>query len=394
MEPTRQNNVIDAIKEARKLFNQTRSNLSSEETKRIRKKFYKKEVVYNILKEQEQQGSLTNKEKKVLKNIGRFPKNISTHLKNLKKHFKKLQIYQYGLDYLFNEHNEEEYTSNNDIKAIKDARKLLNELRSNLSHEEINRIRKILYKKEVVYNILKEQEQEGCLTNNEKKVLKNIGRYPKNIAKHLKNLKKHFKKLQKYQYGLDYLFNEHNEENYNSNNDINAFKKVRNLLNELRSNFLRKENNEIRKKIYKKETVYNSLKEKDSLTNEEKKALKKIDRYLKNFKKDLEKLQKYQYNITHGLDHLFNEEDDYYKPREVKSAFDGSYVLYESKGNKDNDIRLALYEYFDIITPYLRDMIDDHKAKMNGKYNYQCESFLFLLQMQMKLVICIQKVIM
>ena len=33
---------------------------------------------------------LKNKEKKVLKNIDRYPKNISMHLKNLKKHFKKL----------------------------------------------------------------------------------------------------------------------------------------------------------------------------------------------------------------------------------------------------------------------------------------------------------------
>ena len=33
--------------------------------------------------------------------------------------------------------------------------------------------------------------------------------YLKNVSKHLKNLKNHFKK---YQYGLDYLFNEHNEE--------------------------------------------------------------------------------------------------------------------------------------------------------------------------------------
>ena len=84
----------------------------------------------------------------MLWNDERYLKNISKHLKNLKKHFKK---YQYGLDYLFNEHNEEEdYTSNNDIKAIKDARKLFNEIRSNLSHEEINRIRKKLYKKEAV----------------------------------------------------------------------------------------------------------------------------------------------------------------------------------------------------------------------------------------------------
>ena len=148
-------------------------------------KLHRIEAVYNVLKEKEQKGSLTSRQKNMLRNDERYLKNISKHLKNLKKHFKK---YQYGLDYLFNEHNEEEdYTSNNDIKAIKDARKLFNEIRSNLSHEEINRIRKKLYKKEVVYNILKEQEQEGSLTNKEKKVLENIGRCPKNIAKHLKN---------------------------------------------------------------------------------------------------------------------------------------------------------------------------------------------------------------
>ena len=77
--------------------------------------------------------------------------------------------------------------------------------------------------------------------------------------------------------------------------------------------------------------------------------LKNIDKYLKNFKKDLEKLQKYQYNITYSLDYLFDELDevDYYEPKEVKNAFNGSYVLYESKGDIDN--KLALYEYFDII---------------------------------------------
>ena len=69
------------------------------------------------------------------------------HLKNLKKHFKKLQKYQYGLDYLFNEHNEEDYvkeplTTNSDINAIRETRKLFNERRSNLSRKEINEIRK------------------------------------------------------------------------------------------------------------------------------------------------------------------------------------------------------------------------------------------------------------
>ena len=89
--------------------------------------------------------------------------------------------------------------------------------------------------------------------------------------------------------------------------------------------------------------------------------------YLKNFQKDLEKLQKYQYNIIYALNYLFNElnEEDYYKLTEVKTVFDGSYMVYESKGVKDN--KLALYEYFDIIRPYLKGMIDNHKARDEWK---------------------------
>ena len=124
--------IYNTIKEARELFNELRSNLSNEEKKRIRKELYKKEVVYNFLKEKEQEGSLTNKEKKVLKNIDKYLKNISMHLKNLKKHFKKLQKRQYGMNYLFNEHNEEGYVLNNDINAFQEARKQFNERRSNL----------------------------------------------------------------------------------------------------------------------------------------------------------------------------------------------------------------------------------------------------------------------
>ena len=116
MESTRQNNSINAINNARMLLNELRSNLSCEETKRIRGKLYKKEAIYNFLRKKD---SLTNKEKKVLKNIDRYPKNISMHLKDLKKHFKKLKKYQYGIDHLFNEHIEEDYTSNNNINATR-----------------------------------------------------------------------------------------------------------------------------------------------------------------------------------------------------------------------------------------------------------------------------------
>ena len=51
---------------------------------RIRKKLYKKEVVYSFLKEKEQEGSLTNELKNVLKNIGRYLKKLKMILKNYK----------------------------------------------------------------------------------------------------------------------------------------------------------------------------------------------------------------------------------------------------------------------------------------------------------------------
>ena len=53
------------------------------------------------------------------------------------------------------------------------------------------------------------------------------------------------------------------------------------------------------------------------------------------------------------------------KPIEVKNAFNGSYVLYESKGDKDS--KLSIDQYFDIIRHYLKDLIDDHKSKGEWK---------------------------
>ena len=124
--------------------------------------------------------------------------------------------------------------------------------------------------------------------------------------------------------------------------------------------FLVKKTNKIRNERYRKEAVYNFFKEKDGLTDKEKIVLKNIGKYLKKLNNDLRKLQKYQYNITYDLDYLFNElnDEDYYEPKEIKSAFNGNYMLYESRGDKD--AKLVLYEYFDKIIPYLKDMIDDY----------------------------------
>ena len=53
--------------------------------------------------------------------------------------------------------------------------------------------------------------------------------------------------------------------------------------------FLVKKQKKTIKELYKKETVYNSLKEKESLTNKQKIVLKNISKYLKKSNNDLKK---------------------------------------------------------------------------------------------------------
>ena len=47
---------------------------------------------------------------------------------------------------------------NNNINTIKEVRKLFNDVRNNLSHEETKRIRKKLHRIEAVYSVLKEKK--------------------------------------------------------------------------------------------------------------------------------------------------------------------------------------------------------------------------------------------
>ena len=83
---------------------------------------------------------------------------------------------------------------------------------------------------EAVHSVLKEKERKDSLTSRQKNMLSNDERYLKNISIHLKNLKKHFRT---YLYSLDYLFNE----SETLNNDTNVFKGAWKLLNERTSNF-------------------------------------------------------------------------------------------------------------------------------------------------------------
>ena len=73
-----------------------------------------------------------------------------------------------------------------------------------------------------------------------------------------------------------------------------------------------------------------------------------------------------EYRGMRDIRNLFDEVDkEYYKPIKTKSAFNGNYIEYESKGDKDKN--LLPIEYFDMIRPYLRDMINDHKTRREWK---------------------------
>ena len=57
-------------------------------------------------------------------------------------------------------------------------------------------------------------------------------------------------------------------------------------------------------------------------------------------------------------------ENDHYEPKKTASAFNNSYIQYESMGDKDKN--LSVEEYIDVIRPYLSDIINNHKAQ--GKW--------------------------
>ena len=55
----------------------------------------------------------------------------------------------------------------------------------------------------------------------------------------------------------------------------------------------------------------------------------------------------------------------YYKPIKTNGALNSNYIEYESKGDKNNT--LSIKEYLNMIRPYLRDIINDHKTQGEWK---------------------------
>ena len=67
-------------------------------------------------------------------------------------------------------------------------------------------------------------------------------------------------------------------------------------------------------------------------------------------------------------------DEDYYEPIIVKTAFDGNYIQYESKGDKGKN--LSIKRYLKMIKPYLSDLINKHNTHGLVKYHSGNKSWL------------------
>ena len=153
-------------------------------------------------------------------------------------------------------------------------------------------------------------------------------------------------------------------------------KAIRKLFNNNRDSLSRDEINRIRTNLCKKQLIYDFLKTKPNLNDDKQRVFKRIPRYLKKLHTDLSNRGNCQKNYLYGIDRLFNE-DAYYEPVEVKSAFNGNYVLYESNGDKIRS--LSVLEYLSKIRPYLYNLIEEYSY--NGSWKIQLNAKLSLISL-------------
>ena len=103
--------------------------------------------------------------------------------------------------------------------------------------------------------------------------------------------------------------------------------------------------------------------------------IKETEKNLTESEENLSKTKKYydyddtEYRGIKNLRDLFglSIDEDYYKPIITTSAFNSSYIQYESKGDKGKN--LSIKEYRNMIKPYLNDIIKDHKTRGLVRYH-------------------------
>ena len=92
---------------------------------------------------------------------------------------------------------------------------------------------------------------------------------------------------------------------------------------------------------------YKKMSEDDSLKALEESEKTKPPKTIKEIRKENYDRDK----IIRDLRALYESDEDYYVPKNIKSAFNDNCVEYESNGDKDK--RLSIEEYLNMIRPYL-----------------------------------------
>ena len=93
-------------------------------------------------------------------------------------------------------------------------------------------------------------------------------------------------------------------------------------------------------------------------------SLKKTSKYLDELDKRMLSLDKYNDDDDYDIENLFKISiNKYYKPKLNESGYNNNYIEYKSEGDKLSTIE----KYHDLIKPYLKELINDHKKKVNGK---------------------------
>ena len=98
---------------------------------------------------------------------------------------------------------------------------------------------------------------------------------------------------------------------------------------------------------------------------ENKNDLKNSNKYLNELDKKIIKLN--EYNNNNNDDFIENVKDLFnivnYEPILIKTGFNNNYLQYRSEGNDS----LSFEEYLNLIKPYLNDLINTHKNKVEWK---------------------------
>ena len=116
-----------------------------------------------------------------------------------------------------------------------------------------------------------------------------------------------------------------------------------------------------------------NLYEIENKKNLSKSKIKEIEQNLTELEESLFKLNKYddyddiKYKEIRDVPNLFNRiafnqliDEDYYRPIRTASVFNGDYIKYKKKEDKDK--KWSPKEYLDMIKPYLSEIIKDHKT--------------------------------